>query len=106
MTTTGLEWVLVERCISIGHAETLSVALRREGIETELRGQHRVALEPEYVELWVQARNAERAVEALRRLRTQDEPPEIRCPRCGEESPATFDRCWSCGSTLEIAPVR
>jgi hypothetical protein len=23
-----------------------------------------------------------------------------RCPSCGEESPATFDLCWSCGRGL------
>lgn len=24
-----------------------------------------------------------------------------RCPACGEDSPASFDLCWSCGAGLE-----
>ena len=24
----------------------------------------------------------------------------VRCDRCGEESPATFDLCWNCGASL------
>jgi hypothetical protein len=27
--------------------------------------------------------------------------PPVRCPKCGEENPATFDLCWSCGAGLE-----
>jgi hypothetical protein len=27
-------------------------------------------------------------------------PGSLRCARCGEESPATFDLCWKCGGSL------
>lgn len=26
--------------------------------------------------------------------------PPVRCPRCGEENPGSFDLCWSCGASL------
>ena len=25
----------------------------------------------------------------------------VRCPKCGEENPASFDLCWKCGTGLE-----
>jgi len=27
--------------------------------------------------------------------------PPLKCPACGEESPASFELCWSCGAGLE-----
>ena len=27
--------------------------------------------------------------------------PALICPKCGEENPASFDLCWSCGAGLE-----
>jgi hypothetical protein len=27
--------------------------------------------------------------------------PTRKCPACGEENPASFDLCWSCGAGLE-----
>jgi len=27
--------------------------------------------------------------------------PPRNCPACGEENPASFDLCWSCGAGLE-----
>ena len=27
--------------------------------------------------------------------------PGVKCPACGEENPASFDLCWSCGTGLE-----
>ena len=28
------------------------------------------------------------------------EMPDVSCPKCGEENPATFDICWSCEEAL------
>ena len=29
--------------------------------------------------------------------------PPVRCPKCGEENPSSFDLCWACGTGLERA---
>ena len=34
-------------------------------------------------------------------LRPTPAGPPIKCPKCGEENPASFDLCWSCGAGLE-----
>jgi len=34
-------------------------------------------------------------------LRPGPTGPPIRCPSCGEENPASFEICWSCGKGLE-----
>ena len=26
--------------------------------------------------------------------------PPVKCPKCGEENPSSFDLCWSCGASL------
>ena len=26
--------------------------------------------------------------------------PPVKCPKCGEENPGSFDLCWSCGASL------
>jgi hypothetical protein len=26
--------------------------------------------------------------------------PPVKCPKCGEENPGSFDLCWSCGAGL------
>lgn len=64
MSAPGLEWVLLSRCPSVGHAELLVAALGKRGLGGEIRGRH-LALEAAPVEVWVQARNAQRANEVL-----------------------------------------
>ena len=53
-------------------------------------------------QVWVDdARDAERAralIDAF--LRTPAGPP-VKCPKCGEENPSSFDLCWACGTGLE-----
>jgi hypothetical protein len=54
-------------------------------------------------QIWVErAEDAERArelIDAYFRARVVGAP--MRCPRCGEENPASFELCWSCGAGLE-----
>lgn len=33
-------------------------------------------------------------------LRPVPEGPAVKCAKCGEESPASFDFCWKCGAAL------
>ena len=49
-------------------------------------------------ELWVtRSRDAERARIAIERTQAAIEEADWCCPRCGSESPATFELCWHCG---------
>ncbi|HEX4910101.1 MAG TPA: DUF2007 domain-containing protein [Permianibacter sp.] len=51
--------------------------------------------------VWVlQASDTARAELLLEEWRAQPHSiePNWRCQRCGEESEATFDACWSCGT--------
>ena len=54
-------------------------------------------------QLWVErdddAARARELIEAY--FRPTVPGPPIRCPACGEENPASFELCWSCGAGLE-----
>ncbi len=53
-------------------------------------------------QLWVYAEDEERArtvLDDVERSKTTTGPPQT-CPTCGEESPANFGECWSCGGDL------
>jgi Putative prokaryotic signal transducing protein len=54
-------------------------------------------------QLWVEdpgdASRAREVIEAFFRAGTLG--PALKCPACGEENPASFDLCWSCGAGLE-----
>jgi hypothetical protein len=101
MRPPGLEWVLLTRCPSVGHAELVLAALGRRGLGGEIRGRH-LALEAAPVEVWVQARNAQRANEVLLELEQAADESTVECQGCGEENPANFETCWSCGVVLPI----
>jgi hypothetical protein len=53
-------------------------------------------------QVWVEeARDAQRARDAIAAFqRTASGAPRT-CPKCGEENPSSFDLCWSCGAGLE-----
>jgi len=49
-------------------------------------------------ELWVtRSRDAARARKAIARAQAAIEEADWSCPRCGSESPDTFEFCWQCG---------
>ena len=41
---------------------------------------------------------AREAIEAF--LAPVPEGPPLKCARCGEENPGSFDLCWNCGASL------
>ena len=54
-------------------------------------------------QLWVEdPADATRAREVIETF-TRHVPSTVlrRCPACGEDNPASFDLCWSCGAGLE-----
>ena len=102
MSPPETRWVLLSRCPSVGHAELLLSALGAQGLGGEIRGRPLTALEASPVEVCVQARNARRANEVLLELAEKNDDSTINCRGCGEESPANFETCWSCGAVLLI----
>ena len=54
-------------------------------------------------QLWVDDPvDAERAREVIDSFRSGTSHHGTRqCPACGEDNPASFDLCWSCGAGLE-----
>jgi hypothetical protein len=102
MSAGGSEWLLLSRCPSVGHAELLLAALGKRGLGGEIRGRHMTALEADPVEVWVQARNAQRANEVLREASQRADEANVTCRGCGEKNPANFETCWSCGGVLPI----
>lgn len=103
------DWVKLETTPRIGEASLLKSTLESEGIEAELRGEHRPSIAGELplpeaeVEVWVPAAELERARAVLQRLRSAADHPPRRCPRCGEENPGAFEVCWRCGVSLDDA---
>jgi len=57
-------------------------------------------------QIWVEnPEDADRARELIDNyLLPKPSGPAIRCPHCGEENPASFEICWSCGNGLEHSP--
>ena len=102
MSAGGTEWLLLSRCPSVGHAELLLAALGKRGVGGEIRGRHMTALEADPVEVWVQARNAKRANDVLREASQRADEANVTCRGCGEENPANFETCWSCGGVLPV----
>ena len=96
----GQRWMLLGRFQTLGEAELLVAALAKEGVGADLRGRHAVAIEPEPVEVWVQERNATRANAVLVGTQESVGESESICARCGEPSPASFERCWKCEAVL------
>ena len=54
-------------------------------------------------QLWVDdPADAARAREVIEEFtRGTASTATLKCPACGEENPASFDLCWSCGAGLE-----
>jgi len=59
-------------------------------------------LEASLPQLWVEREDdAPRARELIDTyFRATPTGPPVTCPNCGEENPASFELCWSCGKGL------
>jgi len=53
-------------------------------------------------QVWVDDdRDADRAREVIEAFVRSPSGPPVKCPKCGEENPSSFELCWSCGAGLE-----
>jgi hypothetical protein len=60
-------------------------------------------IEASLPQLWVESADDAPRARALidEFFRSRVSGPPVKCPACGEENPASFDLCWSCGAGLE-----
>ncbi len=60
-------------------------------------------IEASLPQIWVEhERDAERARKLIDEYaRASPKGPPVKCPKCGEENPASFEVCWSCRAPLE-----
>lgn len=97
----------IYQAANLQEAHLLLHFLDQEGIEARVfnanaqGGVGEIPFIHAYPELWVMdERDAPRALELITRFESRPEVPgSIRCV-CGEENPANFELCWSCGRPL------
>lgn len=94
--------VHVHSSSTVTEAELVMSLLRHGGIGTELHGESGARLGVSGYEVWVDARNEERARELLRELEEGSDETVVACPRCSESTPSHFERCWKCGATIPL----
>ena len=88
MRAAGTEWVLLSRCQSVGHAELLLAAPGKHGVG----GKSAAGTSPHS--------RPRRASEVLLEMERGADESSVGCRDCGEENPANFEPCWSCGAVL------
>jgi hypothetical protein len=81
--------------------------LESSGIASEIRNEFLfnarggVAMGPESLpQLWVDAHDADAALEVLRQAEPAPEP--WTCPKCGTVLEGQFSTCWSCGTDRSL----
>ena len=95
------------RAANLPEAHILRGLLEQAGIETMVFNEHaqggvgQLPVMDAWPELWVCEVDAQRAAAVLEEFRRR--PPVDRaraCAGCGEDNPANFQVCWSCGESL------
>jgi len=95
------------RAANLPEAHILRGLLEQAGIETMVFNEHaqggvgQLPVMDAWPELWVGEADAARAAAVLEEF--QRSPPVVTaraCTGCGEDNPANFQVCWSCGETL------
>ncbi|TXS89539.1 DUF2007 domain-containing protein [Parahaliea maris] len=84
--------------------------LDQAGIASQIRNEYAAGAAGElapidtWPELWVE-RDADtpRAKDLIAELLTRQDQPDWHCKHCGNDSPASFDFCWQCGTNSSRA---
>ena len=76
--------------------------LKGQGVDAELRRVADVVNPVFCVEIWVRPIHFEKAQMLMETL-TDSRGAVTKCGECGEESPAGFALCWSCGAALDVS---
>lgn len=92
----------------LADAHILLGLLTQQGIAARVLGEHarggvgELPFGETWPEVWIDDdRNFERARAVVQGYESaQAAPGSLRCPHCGEASPASFEVCWHCGGAL------
>ena len=81
--------------------------LAERGIRARVFNQHASSLAGELPvdvarpQVWVDdPAHAERARSIIDEYLGAPAGPAVKCPKCGEENPGSFELCWNCGAGL------
>jgi len=95
------------RAANLPEAHILRGLLEQAGIETMVFNEHaqsgvgHLPVMDAWPELWVSEADEDRAAAVLEEFQRSPPVSTARgCARCGEENPANFQVCWSCGEAL------
>jgi hypothetical protein len=98
---------LAYRAASLPDAQIIADLLRADGIETRMFNQNAQSAAGEIPpavagpQVWVvDDEQLERARRLIAAFQAAPQPGTRPCPRCGEENPANFLTCWSCGGAF------
>jgi hypothetical protein len=98
----------IYNAINLPDAHIIANLLAQMGIRTRVLNANASAIAGELPvdmaapQVWVEeARDEERARAAVEAFLRSSIGSPRKCPKCGEDNPATFDLCWSCGAGLE-----
>lgn len=94
--------------INLPDAHIVANLLAQIGIRTRVLNANASAIAGELPvdaaapQVWVEeVRDEARARAAVEQFLRSSVGTPRHCPKCGEENPAAFDLCWSCGAGLE-----
>jgi Putative prokaryotic signal transducing protein len=101
----------VKKIYSAGNlleAHLLLHTLRQAGIEAKVLNENiasalgEIPFTQTYPELWlINEQQEARALDVVRSFLQRESPRELRiCGHCGEQNPANFLTCWSCGGAI------
>jgi len=95
------------RAANLPEAHILRGMLEQAGIEAMVFNEHaqggvgQLPVMDAWPELWVAEADAQRAAAVLEEFQRSPLVVAARaCARCGEDSPANFQVCWSCGEAF------
>lgn len=101
-------WVAMKKiyaAATLPDAHLVRGLLAREGIDARVFNENAQSLMGEipvhhaWPEIWIMDEDDEERARGLIRgmERAADAARSARCPHCGEDNPANFQVCWSCG---------
>ncbi len=107
---TSKRFVKVYTGASIVDAGLFQNLLEQHGIVTQMRNYHTSSAIGElpfvetHPEVYVPIADSEQAKRLLAELNEdRSDRPDWHCASCDEENPGSFDLCWQCGESAQLA---
>jgi hypothetical protein len=104
---TGSDLKRVYTAANLPEAQLLADHLAERGVRARIFNANASSLagelpiEASLPQIWVvNPADAERARGFIDEYLRSPAGPAVKCPKCGEENPSSFEVCWSCGTPL------